>query len=186
MKLLVFPDFGSSQSFCIKVSRGLDIENFLSQNNVPNVKLCSTYENYFKAHFFLRMDEYAVSIPRVWFFIIHFDIFISGFSTILLNSFKRNLSQNNVTNVEPCSTYGNYYWGMQISFFLEDGWISCQYFQILVLHNLFAQKCPEGCKLWKTFLQNDVTNVKLCSTYEYYFQSTFLPEDAVLPESGSS
>ena len=88
-----FPDFGSSQSCSIKVSRGLEIENFLSQNNVPNVKLCSTYENYFKAHFFLRMDEYAASTPRVWFFIIHIDIFISGFSTILLNSLKKSISK---------------------------------------------------------------------------------------------
>ena len=108
MKLLVFPDFGSSQSFCLKVSRGLDIENFLSQNNVPNVKLCSTYENYFKAHFFLRMDEYAVSIPRVWFFIIHFDTYISELSTFLLNNIKRKQSKNNVTNVELCSTHENH------------------------------------------------------------------------------
>ena len=88
MNLLVFSDF-VLQNLCTEVSRGLEIKNIIFQNYVSNVKL-STYENYFKAHFFLRMDEHAVSIPGVWFFIIHFNIFISLFSTILLNSFRGN------------------------------------------------------------------------------------------------
>ena len=90
-----------------------------------------------------------------------------------LYSFQRNLSQDNVRNVELCSTYKNYIWGMQIRFILEDGWICCQYFQILVSHNPFAQICPEGCKLLKMLLKNNVTNVKLCSWYENYFEVNF-------------
>ena len=42
------------------------------------------------------------------------------------------------------------------------------YFKIMILHNIFAQKFPEGWNSRTILFQNSVLNVKLCCKYENY------------------